>query len=412
MMTAKELFFLTLLAVMIQAFFAMMEMSLVSFNKVRLQYYLGQENKKAKLISYLLMHPGILFGTTLIGINASLQFGSECSRRFYMALGLNPDFSPLTQVFIVVIFAELAPLIAARRYAEHVALLGIRALYFFSILLRPFVFLIDGIIKLVFRLFRFSKPGVSALTKEEIQKAIETREDRQGFLKEEEFDQIMANLFSLKNKTANDLSLPIKHYIQISNNINVGQLRNQLGSKFSSFLLVKEEKTDQLVGFLSVKECIFLSDEMQIKQYVKNPWFVPESFNLYQLIDQFKKGGKHIAFVIDQQGKTSGVVTLSRILETVFEIQEVTLLQKQVEIPDNNVHINRSFAGHTQIKLINETYQIHIPFGRDDETLDDLMQEILGHHPSLGESIRIKDFELIVEESPLIGEKVILVKTL
>jgi Mg2+/Co2+ transporter CorC len=53
-----------------------------------------------------------------------------------------------------------------------------------------------------------------------------------------------------------------------------------------------------------------------------------------------------------------------------------------------------------------------IPTSKEDETLDELMQTILGHHPTIGESIRIGDFELIVEDAPLIGDKVILVKSL
>lgn len=410
-MNAKDFLVLTLLAVMIQAFFAMMEMSLVSFNKVRLQYYLGKDNKKAKLISYLLTHPGILFGTTLIGINSALQFGSECSRRFYMALGLNPDFAPLTQVLIVVIFAELAPLIAARRYAEHVALLGVRMLYIFSWILRPFVFLLDQIIQFIFRIFKVTKEGASALTKEEIQKAIETREDKQGFLKEEEFDQIMANLFSLKNKTAFDLMHPINHYIKLPTKLSLAQMKESLNGSTASFVLMHDENVDHVVGFVSIKETVFSPLETPIKQFIRSPWFVPKNFNLYQLIDQFKRSGKHVAFVIDEQGKTLGVMTLSRILETVFAVQEENLPAKTI-VHEKNVYMNRSFLGDTQIDVINKTYHIHIPYEREDETLNDLMQVVLGHHPSLGESVRIGDFELIVEEAPLIGEKVILLKSL
>lgn len=408
-MSAQQLLIMTLMAVFVQAFFAMMEMALVSFNKVRLQYYLGQESKKAKLIFYLLTHPGILFGTTLIGINFSLQFGSECSRRFYMALGLNPDFAPLTQVLIVVIFAELVPLIAARRYAEHVALLGIRVLYCFSWLFRPFVFLLDLMIQFVFKLFGVKKESLNLLTKEEIQKAIETREDKQGFLKEEEFDQIMANLFSLKNKTAADLMFSVQHYISLPVTATVQDIKDQLQGRLANFVLVYEETTDHIIGFISVREAIFSSKETPIKQLLKSPWFVPKNFNLYQLIEHFKKSDKQIAFVIDDLGKTTGVMTLSRIMDAVFEVQEVGMGHKEFE---PNVHINRSFIGDTQISVINKTYHLLIPTSKEDETLDELMQTILGHHSTIGESIRIGDFELIVEDAPLIGDKVILVKSL
>ncbi|MBM3196307.1 MAG: DUF21 domain-containing protein, partial [Chlamydiae bacterium] len=70
----------TILCLVFQAFFAMMEMAIVSFNRVRLQYFLVRGSKKAKWISRMLLDPTRLFATTLVGVNTALQIGSECSR--------------------------------------------------------------------------------------------------------------------------------------------------------------------------------------------------------------------------------------------------------------------------------------------------------------------------------------------
>jgi CBS domain containing-hemolysin-like protein len=408
-MTASDFLGLTFLAIFIQAFFAMMEMALVSFNKVRLQYYLGQGSQKARYISYLLMHPGILFGTTLIGINTALQFGSEFSRRFYMALDLNPDYAPFTQIILVVIFAELTPLIAARRYAEHVAMLGIRLLYLMSFILRPFVLLLELIVTIVLKTFKIKRHNVSLITKEEIQRAIEAREDKQGFLKEEEFDLLMSNLFSLKMKTAKDLMQPLTHIPLVNIDSTVGEFKALIKEKYVSFVLVYEGMKDHPIGIVPVKELLFLDELTSLKSKSKSPWFVAENFNLYQLIEQFKKSERYVALVIDHKGRTLGVVTLPRILEAIFQSQTITEIVQ--ENHDLKVHMNRSFSGSTKIDLINKTFHtiIQIPSGL--ETLEELMQHTLGHHPSLGESVRIGEYELIVEEAPLIGEKSILIKT-
>jgi putative hemolysin len=411
-MSAQTLFFLTLAAIIFQAFFAMMEMAVVSFNKVRLQYYLARNDRKAQLISYLLMRPGILFGTTLIGIDAALQIGSECARRFYAAMGLNPDLAPLSQVILVLIFAELAPLIAARRYAEHVVMLGVRALYFFSIVLRPLVMVLDGIISAFFKIMGFKKPVAHALTKEEIQKAIETREDRQGYLKEEVFDRVMANMFSLKNQTAADLMHPVSRYMVVPAMTTLGLLRSKMTSLRHSFILVYDEHQERLTGYFPIKAGVFASSDTPIRHFVQSAWFVAQDFNLYQLIDQFKKRGKSIAFVVDHQGKTLGVVTLMSILDAVFEVHEQAEAESGIHLQRQAVHLHRSFPGSTSVRMINRTYHIHIPHEDEDQTLVDLMQQALGHHPSLNESIRIDHFELSVEEAPLIGEMTILVHTI
>ncbi len=161
----------------IQGFFAMVEMACVSFNKVRLQYYVSKENKRALWLSYLLHHPALLFGTTLIGVNTALVVGSECARRFYDSLGFSPDWAPLSQIIIVLIFAEIAPMFAGRRYAEHVAMLGIPILFFFSILLRPVIWLLDLLCRAINRLIGKSVPAGIYLSREELQNIIEEREE-------------------------------------------------------------------------------------------------------------------------------------------------------------------------------------------------------------------------------------------
>src|SRR3990167_4141710 len=115
---------LTFLCIALQSLFAMLEMASVSFNKMRLQYYVTKGNRCAQMLASLLQNPSRLFGTTLLIVNFAMQVGSECSRRYYGSMGINPNWAPLTQVFLVLVFAELSPLLAARNYAENVIMLG------------------------------------------------------------------------------------------------------------------------------------------------------------------------------------------------------------------------------------------------------------------------------------------------
>src|SRR5579862_3451905 len=120
-MSHSWIFFLgcSLISILIQGFFALFEMACVSFNKVRLQYFASLGKKRAIWLSELIQQPSRLFGTTLIGIASSLQIGSEFARKFYESIGFNPDFAPITQVFLVLIFGEMVPMFAARRHPEQ-----------------------------------------------------------------------------------------------------------------------------------------------------------------------------------------------------------------------------------------------------------------------------------------------------
>src|ERR1700722_7453185 len=197
-MTWKFYLFLMIVCLIVQGFFAMLEMACVSFNKVRLQYYVRQGNKRAKWLTYLLKKPALLFGTTLIGVNLALQMGSESARRFYESLGVNPDIAPLSQWVLVLIFAEIAPLFAGRRYAEHVVMLGIPFIYISSIILRPVIWAFDLLCTLVNRLVRSPKAAGLYLTREELQRMLEEQEGRPLKAEQQELSSVAARIFSLK----------------------------------------------------------------------------------------------------------------------------------------------------------------------------------------------------------------------
>ncbi len=222
-------FFLTLIVIclVVQGFFAMVEMAAISFNKVRLQYYVSKGSRRARWLSDLLHHPGRLFGTALICINGALLLGSEASRHFYESVGLSPAWSPLSQIFIVIILAEVAPLFAGRRYAEHAAMLGIPILYFVSIILRPVIYLLDLLCKGVNKLLRTSEGGGLYLSRDEFQKILEERD---------EFNTIVSHVFSLKNETAKELMKPLSSIQTVPSICTVAEMRALLTSNYSPFV--------------------------------------------------------------------------------------------------------------------------------------------------------------------------------
>lgn len=176
--TALWWLFFNLLSIFLLGFYSMMEMACVSFNKIRLHYYVYKGNKRAKWLNYLLHHPFRLFGTTLIGVNVSMVVGSECAREFHSAVGLDPDLAPLSQVILVVIFGELAPMFAARLFPEYIAMMGVPLIYASAKLLSPALKLIGLISNLVnFFIKGKSHDADIFLSQEELQNILEEQGD-------------------------------------------------------------------------------------------------------------------------------------------------------------------------------------------------------------------------------------------
>ncbi len=390
---------LVIIALLVQAFFSMMEMALVSFNKVRLQYYLEKEKKKAKWINHLLQHPAKLFGTTLIGVNFALQFGSECSRRLYESFGFDPDLSPLTQVFIVLVFAELAPMFAARRYPEHVCMTGIPLIYISSMIMAPMIWCFDQFCRLIHKIFGLSQNLGNYLTREELQKAIESRREPEH-PESDEFDHVIANIFSLKNKFASDLIIPFSDEMLIASQNTAGQLKQKASANKKSYYLVYELEKKNIIGIAFVRDFLRVQKDAFVGKHCRTPWFITDRTAMMVIVNQFRWNNQNLAIVLDDQGFAKGYLSLDTIVREIFRGEIPEFSQSSSQIP--KVILDRTFSGDTLIYEIQEQLGIH--FEEDPSlSLEDVFIENLHHHPTEGDSMYCGDFILTVVDAPLIG---------
>ena len=286
----------------------MMEMSSVSFNKVRLQYYVSRGSKRAKWLYSLLQNPPRLFGTTLFGLNFCLQVGSECSRRLYAALGVNPDYAPITQVIVVLIFAELTPLFAARKFSGHVIMSGIPLIYGLSKILIPISFSIGLISKAIN--FLFTGKGENRLmniTRDELQRAVEQQSHEVRPLEEDhEFNALVSNILNLQKKQAQHLMTPLHQVPMASTAHIIGKLREMLDKTYHPFLPIYQQHRHHIVGIIDTRDLVRAQPEKEVKEFVSPPWFVILDTPASEILNQFRHNKQKIAVVLDKEGQAVG----------------------------------------------------------------------------------------------------------
>jgi putative hemolysin len=213
-----------LVSVACLAAYSMIEMACVSFNKIRLQYYVSKGVKRAIWLNELLQNPSKLFGTTLIGVNIALVIGSECARQFYSSIGLSPDLAPITQVILVVIFGELAPMFAARHYAEHVAMLGIPLIYASYKLMSPILWGIGIIYRWGSRILGgYQSDAEIYLNQEELLKILEEQSDEPP--ENTEFTDVATNIFNLRGREIKQIMEPLSHQTALPSNATVANAK-------------------------------------------------------------------------------------------------------------------------------------------------------------------------------------------
>lgn len=399
-----SLYWLTLniISIVILGFFSMEEMAIVSFNKIRLHFFMTQGSKSAQWLHYLLSHPSRLFGTTLIGVNVAMMLGSEFAREFHASMGLDPDWAPLSQVLLVIIFGELAPQFAARRFSEHVALLGAPILYFTSKAMAPFVWILGVISKGANYLLGGKETHHDLfLTLEELQKILEETEEERPSGKSDEFDTIVSNIFRLRNLTARKAMTPLKEVFSLSSQTTVAYLRKVL-HKPLSWIPVYHKSPENVVAIVFLRDLVRAQDTKRIRDYAVSPWFITENTPILQVLKQFRKNKANVAVVIDSQGRAQGILGLDDILDDIFG--------RLIQPPTSKVIIDVTLHGSMPLTTFNKEFKTTIQ-EEGCETLADLFLKKLEHHPVVGESLFYPPFELTIKESSFMDIRKVRVTT-
>lgn len=129
-----------------------------------------------------------------------------------------------------------------------------------------------------------------------------------------------------------------------------------------------------------------------------------------QILKQFRRNNQSLAIVLNEKGLATGILTLDEVVDEIFGRSDDWLSFEEMVPRAYHIVVDRSFPGEMRLDEFNKQFNVHLAY-QDAETLEELMTKALGHPPSKGESVRIDQFELTVEEASLLGAKEILVRT-
>lgn len=399
----------TFLALITQGFFSMVEIACVSCDRVWLHYWISKGDRGAKWLGDLLQHSTVLFGITLLGVTAAIQIGSECSRRFYESLGCSPGWAPVTQIFVVLFFAELAPMFAGWQYAEYVARRAAPFLYFLSIVLRPFVWILDLFSGQFFYLDRSASERKEYLSREDLEYLFVSSDEVSSV----EGNKAISRILRLNKKSALDYILPLHSlFCFISRKGTKAQLRQLLDKHFSSFVLVYDKSHDDVVGVVYPQELLHVPEDSSILPYVQNPWIVSQHTSILDVLRGFYRNQQSLAFVLSDKREVLGVLTQEVIVDNVLGLggswREALGESGGLNHP---VMIDKVFPGETKIVEIGQELKISWQVA-GASTLKEMFEQRLGHPPEKGDRIYVDPLCLTVVDVSLGGQSFIQLKSL
>lgn len=322
--------FIILGLILLNGFFSMAEIALVSSRRARLESQANKGDAKAKEALKLANHPEtflstVQIGITLIGILTGIFSGENLKDDIVRFLAKFPALAkysgPIaTGVLLIIItylslvIGELVPKRIGLSKPETIAKTIAGPMRLVSRLTYPFIVLLTKSSNLLVRLFNI-KGNDTHVTEDEI-KAIINEGTEQGTIEEAE-QEIIERVFHLGDRNITSLMTHRTDIVWLDMKSTVADVKETTGETAHSVYPVCDDSIDALQGVVFLKDLFLAAPEATLQSLIRPPVYVPENNSAYQLLERFKETNNHYAFIVDEYGTLQGIITLNDILQAI-----------------------------------------------------------------------------------------------
>lgn len=396
---------LLFILILVNAFFAMSEMAVVSLNDAKIEKMAEDGHKKAKLIMKLTKNPTrflstIQIGVTLAGFLTSASAATAFAEMLTDAVTSSWNIpesivSPVAVVLITLVMSyfslvlgELAPKRIGMQIPEKIAFAVAKPLLVISKITAPFVKFLSLSTNGVVRLLGFDpNANEEVVTEEEIRMMVDVGGEK-GVIEDAQKEMIN-NIFEFDDMDAGDIMTHRTDVVAADiNDITLEDFMNLAIEHGRSRIPLFDEDIDNIVGIVYVKDLLkFVGKEVKAKGTLKNimrePYFIPETKSCGELFKEMSAKRIQMAVVVDEYGGTAGIVTLEDIVEAIMgNIQdEYDVEEEEISKIDENTF---TVDGTIDIEEIDELIGKELPEG-DYETLAGFIMDELQCIPKDGE---------------------------
>lgn len=233
----------------------------------------------------------------------------------------------------------------------------------------------------------------------EIQDLIRVSED-EGVVNEEEGEMIRS-IFSLRSTVVREVMVPRIDMACVSVDATVREILETILSCGHSRIPVFENSIDNVIGLLYAKDLLKywgLSDDLiHIRSIMRSPYFIPETKNLEQLLQEFRDKHVHLAIVIDEYGGTSGLITIEDLLEQIVgDIQDEHDREEALFTVNDDGSVTAD--ARMPIEELEELFQVEIERDKFD-TVGGLIFHLTGKISASGEIVENDQLSITILDS-------------
>ena len=201
---------------------------------------------------------------------------------------------------------------------------------------------------------------------------------------------MMEGALMVSEMQVRDIMLPSSEITSITLADDVKNIHQKMAISGHSRFPVFDETGENVHGILLAKDLLaseLIDGKNKIRGMLRSPLFVPESKKLNILLREFKANRNHLAVVVDEYGKVSGLVSIEDVLEQIVgDIDDEHDYEDEENIKQ---HGKERFTVKSRTSIDEFVDYFKIDILQDDyETIGGFVTKLLGHVPEKGEEVR------------------------
>ena len=394
-MTTLILLFFLIILVMLSGFLSGSETAITATSKARIIYKIKKGSKRAEYVLKILNRKDNVISSLLLSNNlVNILASSLATAFFYDIFGVKGIFySTMIMTVILVIFAEVLPKTYAINKPTRTALIISPIIYYLDKFLFVFVFIINQIVKLIFKKTDTDKKLKDQQSEEELKGVIDLYETSNPDYEQEK--EMLQSILQLNDITVEEIFTHRKNIFSIDSSLDTKEIINKINSSRFTRIPFWKDNPENIIGLLNVRSLnIDLKNQEKSKEIIFDkiitPWFIPETTNLLEQLVEFRKRKEHLSFVVDEFGELLGLITLEDIIEEI-----VGEIVDEIDTPENDFKINNNgkivLSGEKNIRDLYKSFDIEPPES-EASTIAGYILEIYKKIPSYGENLSDKNF--------------------
>jgi Mg2+/Co2+ transporter CorB len=312
-------------------FLSAAETAITASSKAKLHQMAKEGNAKAARIRHLQQTPGLTLSALLMCATVFITFATsimtELVGRFFedgQAVIYAPLIASAIISALIVIYAETIPKIIAVNQPERVVLFLSKPMDFICKTFRPVTIAINFIARITLKVlgFHIRVSSSSHATVDELRGVIDLHHGPGQDVPHER--AMLKSILDLGSVQVGEIMVHRKNVTLIDANDSPATIvEHVLACPFTRVPLYKNDP-DNIIGVINAKALLRAVqaqegqvDKLDITAIASPPWFIPDSTDLLEQLQAFRRRREHFALVVDEYGSIMGIVTLEDILEEI-----------------------------------------------------------------------------------------------